>query len=135
MAALLADDVRPSGDPDAVAAGRVVCERAGVIAGVALVVQVFGRVGVRCRPRVDDGDALDQGDTVAAVGGPAAAIDAAAPTAVRLLTRLSAIASGVADPEPGDPIEAHAASMRLSASDRVGDDGPSFRLDREEGGR
>ena len=65
---------------------------------------------------------------MAALGGPAAAIEAAAPTALGALERLSAIASGHAEPAADDPVESWAASLRLSSGEPVGDDGPSFRL-------
>jgi nicotinate-nucleotide pyrophosphorylase (carboxylating) len=131
MRALLDDDVRPSGDPDAVGTARIVCDRAGRVAGLALMREVFGRLGVRSRLLVRDGTAVAPGDVVAEVGGPVAAIRAGAPTALRLLHRLSAVASGELEPAAGDPVEAFAATLRLSAHDPVGHDGPSFRLEME----
>jgi len=129
MRALLDDDVRPSGDPDAVGAARVVCDLAGRVAGLALMREVFGRLGVRSRLLVDVGAAMTPGDVVAEVGGPLAAIEAATPTALRLLEASSAIASGVREPDADDPLELFAASLRLSGQDPVGHDGPSFRLE------
>jgi nicotinate-nucleotide pyrophosphorylase len=129
MRALLEDDVHPSGDPDAVGAAGIVCDRPGRVAGLALMREVFGRLGVRSRLLVDDGTAVTQGGRVAEVGGPLAAIEAAAPTALRLLDRLSTLASGLGEPDADDPLELSAASLRLSAHDPVGHDGPSFRLE------
>ncbi|MDH4111318.1 MAG: hypothetical protein OEV60_01385 [Actinomycetota bacterium] len=130
MKALLADDARPAaGDPDAVGTAHLVCARPGRIAGCSLAKEVFGRLGVRYRPIVVDGDTAMPGDAVAELGGPLAAIGAAAPTAIRLLERLSAVATGTLEPVDGDVIEAHAVSFRLSGRDPVGDDGPSFRLE------
>ncbi len=129
MQALLADDVRPSGDLEAVGTARIVCDRGGVIAGLPLVAQIFGRAGVRCRASAVDGDVVAPGDEVGRLGGPLAAIEAAGATALRTLERLSAIASGAAHAVEGDPIEAHAAAHRLSTPDRVGDDGPVFQLE------
>ncbi len=127
--ALLDDGTIPVGDPDAVGVARLVCDRGGVVAGCPLAKEVFGRSGVRYRAHVAEGSVVAPGDLVADLGGPIAAIGAAAPTAIRLLERMSSVASGVVDPAPGDALEAYAASLRLSTQDAVGDDGPSFRLE------
>jgi nicotinate-nucleotide pyrophosphorylase (carboxylating) len=128
MRALLDDDTSPSGDPDAVGSASIVCGRGGVIAGLALAKEIFGRLGVRFRAAVVDGAKVRAGEHVAVVGGPAAAIEAAAPTALGALERLSAIASGSAEPASDDVVDAWALSLRLSSAEPVGDDGPSFRL-------
>jgi len=128
MRALLDDDARPSGDPDAIGSASIVCARGGVIAGLALVKEIFGRLGVRFRAAVVDGAQVRAGEHVAVVGGPAAAIEAALPTALGALERLSAIASGSTEPAVDDVVDAWARSLRLSSDEPVGDHGPSFRL-------
>jgi Quinolinate phosphoribosyl transferase, N-terminal domain len=128
MQEMLDEDVHSHGDPDEVGSGHVVCDRAGVIVGLTVAKEAFGRLGARCRAMVDEGTPVTTGVVVADLGGPLAAIRGAAPLAIRMLERLSAIGSGAAFATPGDPLEAYAAAVRLSAPDRVGDDGPTFRL-------
>jgi len=132
MAALLADDARPSGDPDAVGFARIVVESPGRVAGIAVARETFGRMGARLRPLVDEGVRVEAGTPVAELGGPLGSIRGAAPTALRMLTRLSAVASGTAVPDPADPLDDWAAALaRLSPPVSVGDDSPSFRLEIE----
>ena len=132
MAALLADAARPSGDPDAVGFARIVVETPGRVAGIAVAKEAFGRMGARLRPLVDEGVRVEAGIPVAELGGPLGAIRAAAPTALRLLARLSAVASGTAAPDHADPLDDWAAGVaRLSSPVPVGDDSPSFRLEIE----
>ena len=69
------------------------------------------------------------GDQVAELGGPVAAMRGAAPTALRFLTSLSEVASRRREPEPGDPFGDYALALRLSGQDPVGHDGPSFALE------
>ena len=126
MEALLADDVRPLGDPDAVDTARIVADGRCVVAGLPVSKEAFGRLGVRLRPLVDEGSRVEQGDAVAELGGPVAAMRGAAPTALRFLAHLSAIASDQRPAQLGDPLESYAA--RLSPGEPVGDDGPTFHL-------
>ena len=53
MPGLLSVSIDP--DDDAVGRGAIVCVRAGVVAGVTVVKELFGRLGVRLRPIVGDG--------------------------------------------------------------------------------
>ncbi|MEP7060068.1 MAG: hypothetical protein ABI828_04995 [Actinomycetota bacterium] len=130
MSALLADRAQAIGDEDAVGIARIRCTAPGAVVGVPVMKEVFGRMGVRVHPIATDGQALSLGDVVAELGGPVAAIRGAAPTAIRFLTRLSAIASGLSDPAPGDLIESWALEFgRLSRVTSVGDAEPSFELE------
>lgn len=129
MPALLGSDIALPGDPDRVGGATIVAVGEGVVAGLPVVREVFGRLGARTRVLTDDGSRVVDGQVVAEVGGPLAAIHTAGPVALRFLTRLSAVAAGARAPEPGDALDAYAA--RLSAPAPVGDDGPSFRLDFE----
>jgi len=113
---------------DEVGFARVVCDAGGTCVGMLVAKELFGRVGARTRPLVEEGSVIGPDQTVAEVGGPLAAIRAAAPVALTWLQRLSAVASG-ARPQPGDALEAWAA--RLSAPGAVGHDGPSFRVEFE----
>lgn len=136
MEALLTAGASPLGDHDEVGTGRIVAGREGVVAGLPVGKEVFGRFGVRCRPSFDEGDRVRAGDVVARLGGPLAAMRAAAPVAIEFLERLSSVASGARDPGRDEPLERYAAGLRLSAPGVVGDDGPSFDLvidDRSEG--
>jgi nicotinate-nucleotide pyrophosphorylase len=129
MEALLSDGARPLGDPDEVGTARVVAAGHGILAGMPVAKEAFGRMGVRCRPLLEEGAMVSEGQQVAELGGPTAAMRGASITALRFLERLSAVASGVREPTPGDPLDAYAAALRLSAHDLVGHDGPSFRLE------
>jgi nicotinate-nucleotide pyrophosphorylase len=129
MQALLDDDAHPSGDPEEVGVGRVVARSAGTLAGMPVAKEAFGRMGVRCRASVSEGMPIVDGDQVAELGGPVAAMRGAAPTALRFLSSLSEVASGRREPEPGDPFGDYALALRLSGQDPVGHDGPSFALE------
>ena len=131
LAAVFEDlrEVRIETQDDAVGVGRLVCDRGGVCAGVPVVREIFARVGVRTRSTVADGAVVEPATAVAELGGPLAAIRVAAPLALTWLHRLSAVASGAALPEAGNPLDHHAS--RLSAHGVVGHDGPSFRLELE----
>lgn len=120
----------PDEDPEAVGLARIVATSGGVIAGVPVAKEIFGRLGVRTRALVDEGAPIAPGDRVAEVGGALAAIRGAAPVALTWLQRLSAVASGAVPPAEGDLLEEHAA--RLSRPDVVADAGPSFRLEFED---
>ena len=127
MEALLSDGAVAEGDADAVGTGVLVADTGCTVAGLPVAREVFGRLGARFRPLTRDGVRVGAGESIAELGGPLAAMRGAAPTAVRLLVRLSAIASGRRVPEPGDRLDAYAA--RLSRGEPVGDDGPSFHLE------
>jgi nicotinate-nucleotide pyrophosphorylase len=127
MQALMSDGARPEGDPAEVGAGVVIADGRFVLAGLPVAREAFGRLGARCRPMADEGSVVDAGTVVAELGGPLAAMRGAAPTAFRLLARLSAVASELRPPEAGDPLDGYAA--RLSPGEPVGDDGPSFHLE------
>jgi hypothetical protein len=127
MEALVADGAAPQGDPDAVGVGVLLSDAACVIAGLPVAKEAFGRLGARFRPLVDEGGDVTDGDAVAELGGPLAAMRGAAPTAIRLLVRLSAVASDRRVPELDDDLDAYAA--RLSRGEAVGHDGPSFHLE------
>ena len=130
MAALLADDVRAVGDPDAVGIARIRCTAPGTVVGIPVLKEVFGRMGARVRPLAEDGDVVAAGAAIAELGGPIAAIVGSAPTALRFLTRLSAVASGRGGADPADPLEMWAAEVgRLSPATPVDDAGPSFELE------
>ena len=49
MQAMLDADVHPDGDPDEVGSGHIVCDRAGVLVGMPVAKEAFGRLGARCR--------------------------------------------------------------------------------------
>jgi Quinolinate phosphoribosyl transferase, N-terminal domain len=133
MQALIDDGAAPIGDPDDVGTARLVCEREGVVAGLPVAKEVFGRFGARLRPLVEEGEEVVPGCDVAELGGPLAAIRGAASTAITFLERCSAIASGALDARPGDPLDAYAEEIRLSRQRAVGDDGPSFQLVIDQG--
>ena len=124
---LHAIDVDP-GD-DAVGVARVVAATDATVAGTAVVREIMGRVGVRTRALLVEGERVTAGTAALELGGPLAAIRGAAPLALTWLTRCSAVASGATPPEAGNPIDAYAA--RLSAAGTVGHDEPSFRLEIE----
>lgn len=130
MSALLADGARAHGNSDAVGVARVRCTATGLVVGLPVLKEVFGRMGGRVRPLVGDGEVAEAGALIAEVGGPMAAIRGAAPTAIRFLTRLSAVASGGVDADLADPLDSWAVEVgRLSPVASVGDAGPSFELE------
>lgn len=130
MSALLADGARAQGQDDAVGIARIRCTAPAVVAGLPVVKEVFGRMGGRVRPLVSDGQVVAAGAVIAEIGGPLAAIRGASPTAIRFLTRLSSVASGVAEASNDDAFERWAAEVgRLSPVPPVDDAGPSFELE------
>jgi hypothetical protein len=106
--------------------GTIVADGDGVLAGVPVAAEICGRLGVRCRPLVGEGAAIAGTTSVAEVGGAIAAVNAAVPPVTAWLARLSAVASGAREPEPGHPLDAYAAG--LSAADAAREGTPSFRL-------
>ncbi len=131
LAAVMDDllSLRIGSDDDAVGLGWIVCDSSGVCAGLPVVQEIMGRVGVRTRLPVPEGTDLEPALTVAQLGGPLEAIRGAAPLARTWLHRLSAVASGATPPEPGNELDAYAA--RLSAPGAVRHDGPSFHVEFE----
>lgn len=75
--------------------GRLVAKEDGVIAGFPLAQALFALVDERLelRPNVDDGDAVEAGQTVATMAGPGRALLTAERPALNLLGRLSGIAT------------------------------------------
>lgn len=75
--------------------GRLVAKEDGVVAGLPLVRALFAIVDERLalRPHVDDGKAVETGQTVATVAGPGRALLTAERPALNLLGRLSGIAT------------------------------------------
>jgi len=98
----LAEDVGP-GDvtsqwilpPEMRVRGCFLAKAQGVLAGLAVVRQVFRQVDERIafQARMKDGDAISKGDIVAMVKGPAASILTAERTALNFLQRMSGIAT------------------------------------------
>ncbi len=113
--------------------GVIVCRAPGVLAGVPVAREAFGRVGVRLRPLVGEGTAARRDEPVAEVGGSVRAMLAARATAVGFLERLSAVASGCREPEPGDALDAYAAAFARPVP-FSSDNGPRFELKLEATG-
>ena len=114
------------GEDGRTAVGALVCTAgAGTLAGLQVARETFARVGVRLRPLLVDGAAVERGARVADLGGPVRAMRLAEPTAVEFLERLSAVASATRPPEPGAPFDAYAASL-VSGAVPVRDNGPRF---------
>lgn len=130
MSALMADGASAEGDRDAVGIARIRCTAPGRVVGLPVLKEVFGRFGARVRPLFQDGEVAQIGAVIAEIGGPIAAIRGASPTAIRFLTRLSAVAGARVQADDADPLEAWAAAIgRLSPVASVGDAGPSFELE------
>jgi nicotinate-nucleotide pyrophosphorylase len=132
IAAAVMDDlvaIEIDAGDETVGIARIVARTDAVVAGTAVVREIMGRVGVRARSLVPEGDLVADGTAVIELGGPLAAIRGAAPLALTWLARCGAVASGATPPEAGNPIDAYAA--RLSARAAVGHDGPSFLLEIE----
>ena len=132
IAAVMMDElvtIALDAEDESVGMARIVTTRAGVFAGAPVVREIMGRVGVRTRSLVAEGESVAVGTAVLELGGPLAAIRGAAPLALTWVTRCGAVASGATPPEAGNPIDAYAA--RLSAQAAVGHDEPSFRLEIE----
>ena len=99
----LAEDIGPGGDvtskavlgADQLAAARLEARAAGVIAGLPVADRVFqaADASTSFRPRVDEGDLVRAGATVADVHGKARAILSAERVALNFLTHLSGIAT------------------------------------------
>jgi hypothetical protein len=131
LAAVMDDllSLRIDADDDTVGLAWIVGNGSGVCAGLPVVQEIMGRVGVRTRLAVSEGATVEPALALAQLGGPLAAIRGAAPLALTWLHRLSAVASGATPPEPGNELDAYAA--RLSAPGVVRHDGPSFHVEFE----
>jgi nicotinate-nucleotide pyrophosphorylase (carboxylating) len=127
----------PSDVPEA-ATGRamIVAQASGVLAGLPVVREIYGRMGVRLRTLKEDGDTVERGERVAAVGGAVRAIRMGAGLALTFLSRLSSVASGRAEPD-GSPLERYAAEVGSAArTSAVGQNRPgeavAFALQEED---
>jgi nicotinate-nucleotide pyrophosphorylase (carboxylating) len=82
-------------DPAARATVQVVARQPGVLAGVPLIADVFGRLDPRVtvEARASDGDRLERGTIVADVSGPVRSLLTGERTMLNLLTHLSGIAT------------------------------------------
>ena len=103
VARALAEDLGDAGDVTSTATVRedlagtaeVVARADGVVAGTALLAEVFSQVDpqVRVDVRVDDGDPVARGDVVAAVSGRLRSLLTGERTALNLLGHLSGVAT------------------------------------------
>jgi len=86
-------------DPEAWLKGCILAKEAGVVAGLAVAERVFRRVNadVRFTARVEDGQEVVPGETVADVGGPARSLLAGERLALNFLQRMSGIATATRD--------------------------------------
>lgn len=77
------------------ASATILARRPGVLAGLQVAVAVFGRVSsqISCAPRVEDGAALQPGQVLLELAGPARAILTGERTALNFLQRLSGVAT------------------------------------------
>jgi len=82
-------------EEDARLEGRLVAKEAGVVAGVPVAQALFALVEetLNLHPDVDEGEAVEAGQTVARVGGPGRALLTTERPALNLLGRLSGIAT------------------------------------------
>jgi nicotinate-nucleotide pyrophosphorylase len=116
---------------------RIVAQAGGILAGLPVVREVYGRMGVRLRTLKEEGGRFDRGETVAEVGGAIRAIRMGAGLALTYLSRLSSVASGRAGSD-GTPLERYAAEIGTAAPDPgVGENRPgepiAFALEEEDG--
>jgi nicotinate-nucleotide pyrophosphorylase len=122
------------------ATGRaaIVAQAPGILAGLPVVREVYGRMGVRMRALRQEGAAFDRGDRVAEVGGAIRAIRMGAGLALTYLSRLSSVASGRTETD-GSALERYAAAIGSEArASEVGENRASgavaFALEEEEDG-
>lgn len=102
----LAEDLGTDGDvttraivpPTATATGSIVARAPGVLAGLEVARLVFAEIDatIEWSPRLSDGAALQPGDRVVSLSGPAAGLLAGERTALNFLQRLSGVASQAA---------------------------------------
>jgi nicotinate-nucleotide pyrophosphorylase (carboxylating) len=125
----------PSDVPEAATGrARIVAQADGILAGLPVAREVYGRIGVRLRTLKDEGDRFERGDAVAELGGAIRAIRMGAGLALTHLSRLSTVASGRAEPD-GTPLERYAVEIGAGARDAgVGENRPiAFALEEEDG--
>jgi nicotinate-nucleotide pyrophosphorylase (carboxylating) len=125
----------PSDVPEAATGrARIVAQADGILAGLPVAREVYGRMGVRVRPLRDEGDRFDRGEAVAEVGGAVRAIRMGAGLALTYLSRLSTVASGRAQPD-GTPLERYAVEIGTDTrGPGVGENRPiAFALEEEDG--
>jgi nicotinate-nucleotide pyrophosphorylase len=122
------------------ATGRaaIVAHGSGILAGLPVAREVYGRMGVRLRALRDEGAPIEPGQRVAEVGGAVRAIRMGAGLALTYLSRLSSVASGRVRPD-GSPLERYAAEIGSAARPPgVGENRPgeavAFALQDEEDG-
>ena len=128
----------PSDVPEA-ATGRaaVVAQAPGILAGLPVAREIYGRMGVRLRMLKGEGAVVERGERVAEVGGAIRAIRMGAGLALTFLSRLSSVASGRVEPD-GSPLERYAADVGSAArSSTVGEnrlgEAVAFALQEEDG--
>jgi nicotinate-nucleotide pyrophosphorylase (carboxylating) len=81
--------------PNSIARARVVVHEPGIVAGLSVGEMVFSQVNplIAFTPLTQDGDAVQAGDQLATVVGPAMGVLAAERTALAMLSRMSGIAT------------------------------------------
>jgi nicotinate-nucleotide pyrophosphorylase (carboxylating) len=119
------------------ARASVIASGHGILAGLGVAAEAFGRVGVRLRPLAEDGERVERGDRVAEVGGPLRAILAVERVALGFLGRLSSLATAAAAgrrPATEGPLETYAVEVgrTLSRPPTVVDNAVSFSLETED---
>lgn len=75
------------------ALGRIVAGGEGILAGLPVAGEAFGRAGVRLRVRAEEGGPVRRGDVVAEVGGPLRSMRAVEPVALAFLRNMSTAAT------------------------------------------
>jgi len=80
-------------DPSAAGAARFLAKEELVLAGTAVAVRVFERLGASCRFEVEEGTRLSRGTWFGRAEGPIRALLAAERTALNFLQRLSGVAT------------------------------------------
>jgi nicotinate-nucleotide pyrophosphorylase len=119
------------------ARASVIAGGEGILAGMVVAAEAFGRVGVRLRPLTEEGERVERGDRVAEVGGPLRAILSMERVALGFLGRLSSLATAAAAgrrPDTDGPLEQYAAEVGRTRSGppAVVDNAVSFRLETED---
>lgn len=79
--------------PDTGGTAYITCEQDAVVAGISVVTDLFGSVGVSCTPLVDDGERAGPRTRVMTLSGPLRSILTAERTALDILMRMSGIAT------------------------------------------
>jgi nicotinate-nucleotide pyrophosphorylase (carboxylating) len=81
--------------PNSIARARIVTQEAGVAAGLSAAEGVFNQVNslIAFTPLKEDGEAMEAGEELATVVGPATSVITAERTALNILSRMSSIAT------------------------------------------